>query len=162
MSGAKLTKDQRVTIVMLYAETRNASETVRQFKVKYPGLGTLSPSTVLRTVKRFYDTGGTDDRKRSGRRRSGRSPVNIQAIDRKINDDPELSLRRISCATDIPYSTVRTIVRKDLKMKAYRSRMVQELKEGDHKKRVEWAEEWLGTTMNMRRIFCGRMRQYLN
>ena len=143
MSGAKLTKDQRVTIVMLYAETRNASETVRQFKVKYPGLGTLSPSTVLRTVKRFYDTGGTDDRKRSGRRRSGRSPVNIQAIDRKINDDPELSLRRISCATDIPYSTVRTIVRKDLKMKAYRSRMVQELKEGDHEKRVEWAEEWL-------------------
>ena len=74
---------------------RNASEAVRQFKVKYPGHGTLSPSTVLRIVKRFYDTGATDDRKRSGRRRSGRSPVNIQVIERKINNDPELSLRQI-------------------------------------------------------------------
>ena len=72
MSGSKLTKDQRVTIVMLYAETRNASETIRQFNVKYPGHGTLSPSTVLRTVKRFNDTGATDDRKQSGRRRSRR------------------------------------------------------------------------------------------
>ena len=114
MSGSKLTKNQRVTIVMLYADTRNASEAVRQFKVKYPGHSTLSPSTVLRTVKRFYDTGATDDRKRSGGRRSGRSLVNVQIIDRKINDGPELSLRRISCATDIPYSTVRTIVRKYL------------------------------------------------
>ena len=37
--------------MMLYAETRNASEIVSQFKVKYPRHGTLYPSTVLRTVK---------------------------------------------------------------------------------------------------------------
>ena len=69
-----------MTIVMLYAETGNASEIVRQFKVKYPGHCTLSPSTVLRTVKRFYDTGATDDHKRSGRKVSGRSAVNTYRL----------------------------------------------------------------------------------
>ena len=100
-AGSKLKKDTRVAIVMLYAETRNAAETVRQFMV---GHGTLSPTTVLRTVKPFYDTGTTDDCKQS-EKRSGRSPLHMQLRNRKINDDPELSLRRISFATDILDST---------------------------------------------------------
>ena len=69
-AGSKLKKDTRVAIVMLYAETRNAAETVRQFMV---GHGTLSPTTVLRTVKPFYDTGTTDDCKRSEKKKRKKS-----------------------------------------------------------------------------------------
>lgn len=89
-------------------------------------------------MKHFHDTGII----------SGHGEEELEEVsehtakDRKINDDPESSLRHLSFATDVPYSTVRTIVRKDFKMKAFRSRVVQELK-GDHQKRVEWAEEWL-------------------
>ena len=75
------------------------------------------------------------DRRQSGRpNERGDSIDDVQAA---IEDNPKTSTRRLSDELNMPRTTVRRILKKDLLLKAWKPTFVQYLTEEDHQNRVE-------------------------
>ena len=98
-------------------------------------------STLCNLIKRIDETGNIDRQKGSGRPRSARTATNIQAVGDLIcsqEDRPGTSKspREIERETGIPRSSIRRIVKKDLRLKTFRRRQVQLLSDADIRKRL--------------------------
>ena len=75
-----------------------------------------------------------------GRKKTVQVPRNVGIIAQKMRQTPTLSIRRLHLGTGLRQSSVQNMLRKTLKMKAYRRPLVQALLPGDIDKRVKWAE----------------------
>jgi len=101
----------------------------------------MEKSTLCDLIKRIDETGKIDRQKGSGRPRSARTATNIQAVGDLIcsqEDRPgtSKSLREIERETGISQSSIRRIVKKDLRLKTFRRREVQLLSDADIRKRL--------------------------
>eukprot|EP00731_Ephydatia_muelleri_P014100 Em0007g1410a len=99
-------------------------------------------STVLRVVSKYVEHGTVQDRLKSncGRKKTVQVPRNIGIIAQKMRQTPTLTIRRLHLGTRLRQLSVQNMLRKTLKMKAYRRPLVQALLPGDIDKRVKWAE----------------------
>ena len=78
------------------------------------------------------------------RQRVGRSVENIAAVETSVANDPNQSFPRRSQELGIAQTTLWRILRKDLGLHLYRSKLTQEFKPMDHLKRrtfFDWALE---------------------
>ena len=75
-----------------------------------------------------------------GRKKTVQVPRNVGIIAQKMQQTPTMSIRR---GTGLRRSSVQKMLRKTLKMKAYRRPLVKALLPGDIDKRVKWAEDYL-------------------
>ena len=142
----RLSIEQRVAIVRLYfSNGKNAYLTVSLFRREYPNYRTLCSSTVLRVVSKFVEHGTVQDRLKTncGRKKTVQVPRNVGIIAQKMRQTPTMSIRRLHLGTGLRQSSVQKMLRKTLKMKAYRRPLVQALLPGDIDKRVKWAEYYL-------------------
>ena len=142
----RLSIEQSVAIVRLYfSNGKNAYLTVSLFRGKYPNYRTLCSSTVLRVVSKFVEHGTVQDRLKTncGRKKTVQVLWNVGIIAQKMWQTPTLSIRRLHLGTGLRRSSVQKLLRKTLKMKAYRWPLVQALLPGDIDKRVKWAEDYL-------------------
>ena len=73
--------------------------------------------TVYRSIKLFKSTGGTVDRARSGRPRTAITRGNIEKIRRRIQRNPQRSMRKMAKEIGIHERSVRTIVHEKLSSK---------------------------------------------
>ena len=83
--------------------------------------------------------------KRSGRRRTGRSQENIDAVQNVLENNPD----GVSCQINglgLPSATFNRIVRIDLKWHPYRIQRRHELKAADFARRTEFCEWFLQKT----------------
>ena len=98
--------------------------------------------TVRRIIEKWRETGTVvHDRARSGRPMKGRSILNIKKIQRKLDDSPKRSARRMSRETGIPYGTVWRILREDLNRFPYKVQLKQTLTQKNKMQRLEFATE---------------------
>ena len=84
--------------------------------------------------EKLFETGMVSDRRRSGR--PNERGDNIDDVQAAIEDNPKTSTRRLGDELNIPRTTVRRILKKDL-LKAWKPTFVQYLTEEDHQNRVE-------------------------
>ena len=86
-----LTKEQRVFIVRSYFETKSFKEVARLFTLQFPATPSPSKSTIWYNVKKYEEHGTSLNRykENAGRKRTGRSDENIDAVHEALQNNPE-------------------------------------------------------------------------
>lgn len=92
---------------------------------------------VYRTIKRYSETCSTDDRKRSGRKRSVRTAQVVKIIRSRIKRNCQRSARETARSLNKGRESIRKIFRDELKCKPYKKRRVHGISEAAEKKRLE-------------------------
>lgn len=140
----RLTNEERLRIVQIYFENRSSVRaTYRALRPIYGPHNRPSESGIRALVNRFRDTHTLVDKHRQ-RRRTVRTEEAVDAVARSVEEDPSVSIRHRAQQLAICYSTLRNILRKDLRLYPYKIQLVQELKRLDYRKRldfVEWAQD---------------------
>lgn len=81
------------------------------------------------------DSGSTDDKKRTGRKKSAADPAKMEQVRETVELEPYRSSRR--CALDVGDSRTSTFrILKSLELKVYHPTLVQELKPTDYHNRT--------------------------
>lgn len=83
----------------------------------------INEKTVYNTINRFQETGSADDKKRSGRPRTARTPANKRKIKSRIQRNKSTrknSIRKMARAVGISIGTVHTILHEDLGANAWK------------------------------------------
>ena len=141
---SRRTPEERLQIVQLYYASNNSVRAT--FRALRPFYGVHNRPTELqirRTVDRFCSTFTLCDNVHPERRRTVRTPEAIENVRQSVEDDASVSFRRRAQQLNLCPSTLWTILRRDIGLKAYKIQLVQELKPNDHRLRRtfgEWAE----------------------
>lgn len=131
-------------IVKLYYEYGKSPNAVRKvLRKQYPDIQPLSRKQIYRIIKKFEETGSVFDRRKgnSGRRKTGRSEDIIEEVKEVIEETPKMSVRTVmsNITNKASVSTVRRILKFDLKLKPYKVQVMQHLKETDTISRMEFS-----------------------
>ncbi|GFW55026.1 DUF4817 domain-containing protein [Trichonephila clavipes] len=139
-----LTPEQRFQIVQFYFENNGSVQnTYRALRPFYRRQNRPSEQLIRLTMERFRTTFTLIDNSHPQRRRTVRTEEAIATVERSIEEDPNESINHRAQELDMCPSTLWKILRKDLGLRAYKIKLVQELKPNDHQARrrfVEWAQ----------------------
>ena len=124
--------DKRAAIIQLHRAGKTNSEILKLLKAPR--------STVYHTVSRFKELQSTDDRPRSGRPRSSRTPKVINAVKARIRRNPKRSMRAMARDMNVSEKTIRNIVKIDLKMSSFKMQTRQYLTDLQKEKRLARAK----------------------
>lgn len=108
-------KENRIAIIALYKVGKTPSFI---FDTLNP-LG-ISRMFVYRTIERYDETQGVEDRPRSGRPRSVRTPNAIKAVAARIRRNPLRKQKIMSREMEISTRSMSRLIKSDLKMGAFR------------------------------------------
>lgn len=164
---SQFTGEQRAFAVRAFYENNHSYVIVRRmFRVEY-NLRSIqqcpSPQLLRQWVKRFQETGSTLPIKRQGRPRTSRTEEAIQEVNRSVEENAELSTRRRSATLGISRSSLRRILKLDLKLHPYKIQLVQELSYDDHTKRASFSTLMLERFSNFGNIlFSDEAHFHLN
>lgn len=92
---------------------------------------------ISRTISRYYETAGLEDRKRPGRPHAVRTPALIKATRDLIRKNPARSARKLAKNMNVSQSTMCTFFKHDLGLKAYKKHKIHGLTTAQKKKRFE-------------------------
>ena len=92
----QLTKEQRIFIVLEYEATKNCEQVIRGFNETFPERNSPDKKTVYRTVRKINEHGSILSRNKgnSERKITQRTENNITIVQRAINENPAISVRR--------------------------------------------------------------------
>ena len=116
------TKELRATVVSLFKAGKKPMDIFREVKT----FG-VSRNFVYYTIKRYKETSSMQDRQRSGRPRSVRTPANIKIIRERLRRNPCRTQKKLALQTNISRVSINRILKYDLKVKAYSRRKVHYL-----------------------------------
>ena len=103
----------------------------------------ISKSKVYRTCKRLSEGQSMDNRHRSGRRRTIRTKAVIKRVRERIRRNPQKSANKLAKVLGISETSMRRILRKDLRTWPYKKRKVHGLTEKAKEKRLVRSKELL-------------------
>ncbi|KAJ4425791.1 hypothetical protein ANN_27416 [Periplaneta americana] len=133
----RLNPEQRTKLIELYFENqRSIILTQRAYRRHFHVRHCPHQTTILRLVARFRQNYSVCDRPRTGRRRSVRTPENIERVRDSINDKPETSTRRRAAQLGMNRRSLQRILRTDLKLFAYKLQLVQRVSPADAQARL--------------------------
>ena len=133
-ANLRLTTHQRFFIVKTFYKTGNKRETYRLFERECRR--TVKRDTVADIIRKFEDTGSTEDIKRSGRRSSICTDENRSVVKDAFTQSPTKSTRRASQELGISRRSIQRMLH-ELELKPY-PHLVQALNEDDPDRRVEF------------------------
>ena len=147
----QLTMSQRVFIKNKYESTKSPAEVIRLFGIEYPDRPPLSTATIWKINKKFNENGTilNLNKGKSGRRRTGRSEENINAVREAVENNPST----VSCRKNglgLNYVTFHRIIKLDLNWYPYRIVVRHQLKETDHGRRLTFCRWFLQQHNNRR------------
>ena len=122
------------TVEKLYRKGKSASEIFRILN------GTISHSGVFKAVKRFKETGSAQPRVRSTPKRPVRTKKLIKNTREKLRRNPARSAAKLAHEAHVSPSTMRRLLKDDLKVKPYKITKRQLLSDTTKKKRLERAK----------------------
>lgn len=125
-------KQLRSTVISLYEAGAKPMEIFNQLK----SIG-ASRNFVYYTLKRYRETQSINDRPRTGRPRSVRTPANIKLIRERLRRNPCRTQKKMALQTNISRISVNRILKYDLKVKAYSRRKVHYLNDRLRKMRLD-------------------------
>ena len=137
-----LTLQQRIKIVELFFSERSVAKTQRAFCAIYSVRSDCAParSTILRLVKKFRNEGSVCDKPHSGRPKIARSQKVIETVRDSVLNSPKTSTRRHSQQLDISVTTLRRVLKADLKLFPYKIQVKQALNAVDRQSRLDMCE----------------------
>lgn len=136
----RLTPEQRLQIVQLYYEnSRSVKNVFRALRSTYGQHNRPTERTIRNTITHLETQHSLLDNVRPNRPRPARSEENIAAVAESVHEDREESIRHRSQQLGLTYGTTWRILRRDLKLKAYKIQLVQELKPVDLPRRQRFA-----------------------
>nr|CAI5835285.1 unnamed protein product [Callosobruchus analis] len=115
------TPKQRVEIVTLYIE--NSSSVVltqRAYRRKYRGQRAPCDNIIRRLVSNFVEHGTVSDRQQDVRQRARRSTKLVEADKESVAQNPEMSYRRRAQQFGVSGTTLRRILKNDLRLFPYK------------------------------------------
>ena len=137
---AQLTTEQRVFIVLNYAQTQSSIAVINRFRARFPDRIPPVPSTVLRNVRKYLNSGTSLNlnKSNSGRRRTARSAENVDAVRHLLQANPHVTARR----NPLPISLAgfNRITRPDIRWQLYQMHVQHELFAEDFPRRLRFAE----------------------
>lgn len=136
-----LTESERITILMMrgYGDRVRSYEEVKNlFNDAFPNRNPISKATVLKTVRRFEETGNCRDRRRSGRPAVVDEEKSLEILQHVV-ETPVSSLRKISQVSDVCFKSVHNVLIKH-KYHPFKIHVVQELSEDDYERRIEFCD----------------------
>ena len=136
----QLTTAERTFIVSKYFETKSIPEVLRLFEIAFPHRNVPSSSTIWRNVRKYQQHGTSLNRNKgnSGRRRTGRSEANIQAVREQLQNNAQVSARRNGLG--LPSATFNRITRLDLRWHPYQISIRHELRDTDYPRRLNFCQ----------------------
>ena len=128
---AQLTMNKRIAIVeeMIkngsIVKVKRILERSRGFRV--------SEVTIWKTFKKWKEYGSVQNQNKgkSGRKKTARTPQNIQRVRESIENNPNERIRPLAAKLQLKKSSLRTILVKDLKLFPYKDQITQQLYPGD-------------------------------
>lgn len=125
-------KEYRGGIIRLFEQGKSGYQIAKDMN--------LNVNSVNKIIKRYRETGSFEDRPRSGRPKTARTPINKRKIRGRIQRNPSSrknSTRKMGAAVGISEASVRRILHEDLGMKSRKQAEVQNLDEEKIRKRLE-------------------------
>jgi len=104
--------DKRTAIVQLFKAGNSRQDISKSLKV--------NRMLVWRTLKRYEETGGIQNRPGQGRPRTARTPKLVRSTREKIRRNPKRSIQKLAKESNVSYGTMSTVLRKDLKMSPFK------------------------------------------
>ena len=135
MVGQQFTPEERTFMVLLYHETGSPARTIEAFVTD----DSSNPKNNLEKFLKYQNHGTSHNRNKgnSGRPKSARTQTNIDAVQRKLNDNPGASARRnnVSQITKLSFNR---ITKHDLNFYTFRMNIQHQLFPHDYQRRVDF------------------------
>lgn len=133
---------QRKTIMFAHRDYNGSYFHVKKkFQSMHPGIRVPSAPTVRQIAAKFDATSKLQDLKRTGRPTSALDKSdNVRTA---LENDPKLSVRKLSLRVGLSVGAVHNIIRKNIKWKPYKPQIVQKLYPEDYAKREKFCREFL-------------------
>ncbi|KFM68849.1 hypothetical protein X975_25329, partial [Stegodyphus mimosarum] len=134
------TPQEKSQILWWFIETKSLMQTQRNCRRIYQK-DPPSKSSILRWKKNFLETGSIADEKRSGR--PCRSDFDVECVRETFLRNPRRSVRSAARELDMPISTVYKVIKKKLRLHAYKVQIVPVLEPDDRPRRVAFVTDML-------------------
>lgn len=131
---------QKAFCVLQFSKTESVITVQRAYRNRF-GVEPPLPKNIRRWYKQFVDTGCLCKGKSSGRPRT--SEETVQQIRDKFQRSPRTSTRRAGRELGVAQTTVWRVLRRRLALRPYRLQLVQALRAGDKRRRVEFCHDIL-------------------
>ena len=140
--NGRLTVDQKVKVVLFYAETKSVVATQRRIRTHFGTRWTPCKQAIYRLCQQFETNVSVLEKKRP-RPASVRTPANIEAVRVALTRSPRKSTRRAS-AELISRGSLQKILHSDLHLFPYKVTVLHKLTAIDKERRLQcalWAME---------------------
>lgn len=151
-----LTVEQRCFIVKRYLETKNCAVVLNEFRERFPNRDPPNRATIFKNVRKYETFGTSQNRHKgnSGRRRTARTPENIDAVRgalQNVQNQGNVSCRRNTLGMD--KSTFQRIVKKDLNWHPFKIHIRHKLLETDYPRRIRFCNWFIARCNNPRFLY---------
>ena len=132
----QFTVTERIFIVKTWERTGSYVTVQNEFVLEFPDRAPPVKNTIKNVVNKFSDKGTVHNQNafNSGRRRTTRTPENVERVRLAIEVNPEITSRRN--VIGIPKSSFNEITRVDLNYHPYRLHVRQKLDDFDYNRRT--------------------------
>lgn len=144
MENRRLNLEQRRSIVTWSADGNNVRQILILFANKYRRRNPPDKKTVSDLLYKWNHHNTIENRHKgnSGRKRTARSDENIEVISEIIQNDPHLSIPKMSSISGITKYGVWTILKNDLKLHPYKRSEIIKLSEEDKQRRLNFCDDF--------------------
>ena len=133
-------KEKRVFLVKKKYELHKITLVKRAWRTKFKNTKAPSTNTINSIISKFEKMGLVTSESLETAKQSGLREEAKKLLKTVITENPSLSIRKASCATDFSYSLCRYVLKHDLKLKPYKKYYVQKLNEPDYSKRLDFGK----------------------
>jgi hypothetical protein len=109
--------------------------------------------SVRRAIKRFRETGGIADQKKSGRPRSVRTKAMIKKVYMRVRRNAQIKPRRMAAQLGVSDSSARRAIKQDLGLQPFKRRKCQHIPPSKEQERLDRAKHLLAKHANHRILF---------
>lgn len=137
---------ERVFSVEVYIRTGSFEEVRRAFRRQFGNNNrgdAPTRFTIAAWVRHWRENGSVQNIKKPGRRRTVRTPENIERVRAAFTRSPKRSANRQSLALGISKGSLHRILHKDIKFHPYKYQMAHHLSDLDKGARLTFCEEFL-------------------
>jgi len=120
-----LTLEQKIKLVDLFITHQSIIKTQRAYCKLYSVRKAPGKITIMKLVAKFRSVGSVLDKAHTGRHRTERTAENIELVRLSVLQSPKTSCRRRSQELSLSETTLRRILKNDLKLFPYKIQIKQ-------------------------------------
>ena len=141
---SRLTIQERAKIAARYEVWNSVVEVQRWWRTLKGSRATLRRETIRNCHAKLMTTGSVNDKRRSGRPSTSRSPAKVAKVQEMFDQSPQKSTRQAARESGLSRHSILRVLHKELNYRPWKPHYVQELMPEDCDRRMEYGELMLG------------------